>query len=210
MYQINIPPESLPWLTLLSLVDGKMISLYPKGQPVGMSPLFQVSCKTMISEFFNSFLKSGVLLLRPKAEDLRPWMFQHEITKDLDVIGFRTQHVAFCVKISTSPSVSLSLYTHLHLSLSLSTHLHLSLSTHLHLSLTLYTSPSLSHSLHITFSLTLYTSPSLSHSLHISFSLTLYTSPSLSQFNQFNFFNSNLVYWHEYYENCVAKASRIN
>ncbi|XP_030292220.1 tyrosine-protein kinase Fer [Sparus aurata] len=62
-YQINIPPESLPWLPLLSLVDGKMISVYPKGQPAGMSPLFQVSCKTMISEFFNSFLKSVCLSL---------------------------------------------------------------------------------------------------------------------------------------------------
>uniref|UniRef100_A0A671W4V7 Tyrosine-protein kinase n=1 Tax=Sparus aurata TaxID=8175 RepID=A0A671W4V7_SPAAU len=60
---INIPPESLPWLPLLSLVDGKMISVYPKGQPAGMSPLFQVSCKTMISEFFNSFLKSVCLSL---------------------------------------------------------------------------------------------------------------------------------------------------
>ena len=76
MYQINIHPESLPWLTLFSLVDGKMISLYPKGLPVGMSPLFQVFGKTIISEFSISFLKSGVLLLRPKAEDLRPWMFQ--------------------------------------------------------------------------------------------------------------------------------------
>ena len=46
LYKISIPPESLPWVTPLSLEAGNTISLQPEGQPVGMSPLLQVSRKT--------------------------------------------------------------------------------------------------------------------------------------------------------------------
>lgn len=51
LIQIIIPPESLPCVTDGSLTDGSKISLYPKGQPVTMSALHQVSCRMMISMF---------------------------------------------------------------------------------------------------------------------------------------------------------------
>ncbi len=51
LYHISIPPESLPCVTPLSLVDGKMISLNPIGQPVDKSLTFHVSCSIIMSEF---------------------------------------------------------------------------------------------------------------------------------------------------------------
>ncbi len=48
LYHISIPPESLPFVTPLSLVDGKIISLNPIGQPVDKSLTFHVSCSIIV------------------------------------------------------------------------------------------------------------------------------------------------------------------
>ncbi len=70
LYHISIPPESLPCVTPLSLVDGKIIYLNPIGQPVDKSLTFHVSYSIIISEFRISLLKSECWLLTPKMEDL--------------------------------------------------------------------------------------------------------------------------------------------
>ncbi len=53
LYHISLPHESLPCVTPLSLVDGKIIYLNPVWQPVDKSLTFHVSCSIIMlnSEF---------------------------------------------------------------------------------------------------------------------------------------------------------------
>ena len=87
LYQISIPPESLTCFTPGSLVDGTTSS-------VGQSPLYHVSCRMTMSVFPIS-LKSGILIFRPKAGDLRPCIFQDEIVKALCFIVSSVVFVGF-------------------------------------------------------------------------------------------------------------------
>uniref|UniRef100_A0A671VYQ8 non-specific protein-tyrosine kinase n=1 Tax=Sparus aurata TaxID=8175 RepID=A0A671VYQ8_SPAAU len=57
------PPPVLPYEDDARSIGSTVNNSLSIRQPAGMSPLFQVSCKTMISEFFNSFLKSVCLSL---------------------------------------------------------------------------------------------------------------------------------------------------
>ena len=50
---------------------------------MGPSPLYHVSCRMTMSVFPISLMKSRFLLFRPKADYLRPGIFQDEIVKAL-------------------------------------------------------------------------------------------------------------------------------
>ena len=50
---------------------------------MGPSPSYHVSCRMTMSVFPISLMKSGFLLFRPKADDLRPCIFQDERVKAL-------------------------------------------------------------------------------------------------------------------------------
>ena len=60
----------------------------------------------MISDFSTSLLKSGVLLLRPKAEDLRLWIFQHEIINDLYFIKTPKDVFSFKMRQTSNPAAN--------------------------------------------------------------------------------------------------------
>ena len=55
---------------------------------MGLSPLYQVSCRMTMSVLPISLVKSVFLLFRSKADDLGPWIFQDDIVK------------AFCSRVS--------------------------------------------------------------------------------------------------------------
>ena len=63
---------------------------------MGPSPLYQVSCRMTMSVFLISLMNSRFLLFRPKADDLRPWIFQDEIVKVLCSIKCPMLLVVWC------------------------------------------------------------------------------------------------------------------
>ena len=52
---------------------------------MGPSPLYHVSCRMTMSVFEIYLMKSGFLLFRPLADDLRPCIFQDEIYSPLSL-----------------------------------------------------------------------------------------------------------------------------